>query len=481
MISIVSRVKLHIVIMTILETSVVSVWTPRIPDGDAPLYERLVAALRADIGSGALAAGARLPPQRDLAYRLGIGLGTVTRAYVEAEKAGLVSAHVGRGSFVNAPADHRTPAREGPINLAQNIALSSPAGTRIAEALARVRRRADLLEHLAYAPLAGHETQRRAGAAWLARSSGYEAADWRRLICCGGAQQGLSLALSALLRPGETLLTEAVTYHGLKSLARHGGWRMRGLAMDAEGLRPDALEAAVAETGARVLAVLPTLQNPTGRIMSRSRRDAIVAIARARDLTLVEDDIYGAYADDAPPPFAMLAPERTYHVSGVSKTLAPGLRAGFVVAPSDDLFERLLEASRATIYAPPAFGGLIATQWIEDGVADAILAEVREEAAGRLALARTILGDAIETPRSDMAPHVWLPMSELEAERLAGRALRGGAEVTPPDAPIVAPGLITGVRVCLGAAPDRETLRQGLEIVAGALSSEVGERSRAVI
>jgi len=456
-------------------------WTPVIPDGNGPLYERLVAVLRADIASGALGSGVRLPPQRDLAYRLGVGLGTVTRAYVEAEKAGLVSAHVGRGSFVNAPTEHRAYNRDGPINLAQNIALSAPAASRIAEALSRVRRRPDLLEHLAYAPPMGHESQRRAGAAWLARTSSYESVDWRRLICCGGAQQGLSLALGALLRPGEVLLTEALAYHGLKSLALHSGWRVRGLAMDAEGLRPDALEEAILATGARVLAVLPTLQNPTGRVMSRSRREAIVAIARKHDLTLVEDDIYGAYAQDAPPPFAMLAPERTFHVSGVSKTLAPGLRVGFVVAPAAEPFERLLDAVRVMIYAPPAFGGLIASQWIEDGTADTILAEVREEAAERLVMARGLLGPAIETPRSDFAPHVWLPMSELEAERLAGRALRGGAEVTPPSAPVVEAGHENGVRVCLGAVPDRETLRRGLEIVAGALSSEVGERSRAVI
>jgi DNA-binding transcriptional regulator YhcF (GntR family) len=113
------------------------VWTPTIPDGEAPLYERLMSVLRGDIASGVLAAGARLPPQRDLAYRLGVGLGTVTRAYVEAEKAGLVSAHVGRGSFVNAPPVHRPFEREGPINLAQNIAPAGPAASRLAEALAR--------------------------------------------------------------------------------------------------------------------------------------------------------------------------------------------------------------------------------------------------------------------------------------------------------------------------------------------------------
>lgn len=456
-------------------------WTPTLPDGGAPLYERLVAVLRADIASGVLAAGERLPPQRDLAYRLGVGLGTVTRAYVEAERAGLVSAHVGRGSFVNAPAEHRPHERDGPINLAQNIAAQAPAGARLPEALARLRRRPDLLEHLAYAPPAGHETQRRAGAAWLARTSSYESVDWRRLICCAGAQQGLALALGAVLRPGDVMLTEHLAYHGLKTLALHSGWRVRGLAMDREGLRPDALEEAVVATGAKVLAVLPTLQNPTGRIMSRARRDAIVAIARKHDLTIVEDDIYGAYAEGAPPPFAMLAPERTFHVSGVSKTLAPGLRAGFLVAPAAETFERVLDSVRVSVYAPPTFGGLIATQWIEDGGADAILAETRDEARIRMAMARDLLGSAMETAYAETAPHIWLPMSELEAERLAGRALRGGAEITPPSAPVVEAGPESGVRVCLGAAPDRETLRRGLEIVAGALSSEVSERSRAVI
>lgn len=456
-------------------------WTPSIPDGDAPLYERLVAVLRADIASGALAAGVRLPPQRELAYRLGVGLGTVTRAYVEAERAGLVSAHVGRGSFVNAPAEHRPYEREGPINLAQNIAPQAPAGARLPEALARLRRRPDLLEHLAYAPPAGHDAQRRAGAAWLSRTSSYETVDWRRLICCAGAQQGLALALGALLQPGDAVLTECLAYHGLKTLARHSGWRVGGLAMDHEGLRPDAFEAAILATGARVLAVLPTLQNPTGRIMSLARREAIVAIARKHEVMIVEDDIYGAYAEGAPPPFAMLAPERTFHVSGVSKTLAPGLRAGFLVAPAEETFERVLEAVRVATYAPPAFGGLIATQWIEDGGADDILAETRDEARVRMAMARELLGPAMETVYAETAPHIWLPMSELDAERLAGRALRGGAEVTPPSAPVVEAGHESGVRICLGAVSDRATLRRGLEIVAGALSSEVSERSRAVI
>ena len=206
-----------------------------------------------------------------------------------------------------------------------------------------------------------------------------------------------------------------------------------------------------------------------------------MAVARKHDLWLVEDDIYAVYAGaNHPPPLAVLAPERTFHVSGVSKSLAPGLRAGYLVTPSGEPLERVLRAVRALAYAPPAFGGLIATQWIEDGTADAIVAEVVAEMTARMALARRILGAAMEPPASVSSPHVWLPMGELDAERLAGRALRGGVEVTPPSAPVVEPGLSSGVRLCLGAARDRAELDRGLRVVAAALTG-ADERSRAVI
>ncbi|WP_421739177.1 PLP-dependent aminotransferase family protein [Caulobacter sp.] len=458
-----------------------SVWTPTLLEGAAPIYERLVDALRADIASGALAAGARLPPQRDLAHRLGLGLGTVTRAYVEAEKAGLVDAHVGRGSFVRGGAATK-PARapdSGLINLFHNIAPSSPAEARLADTLNRLRKRPDLFEHLGYSPSAGMEVQRRAGAAWLERG-GLTGADWTRLVCTAGAQQALTLAFGAVARPGDTVLCEASTFYGVKALAEHAGYRLKGLAMDAQGLRPDALDEAAATGAYRAVAIQPTLQNPTGRIMSAGRRAQIVAVARKHDLLLIEDDIYAVYAPDAPPPFAVLAPERTFHVSAVSKSLAPGLRHGFLIAPPGEHIDRVLRAVRALAYAPPAFGGLIATQWIEDGAADAIVAEVVSEMTERLTLAREILGGVIEAPMSPSAPHVWLPMSELDAERLAGRALRGGVELTPPSAPVVEPGLTTGVRLCLGAARDRHELERGLRIVAAAVA-DVDERARAVI
>ena len=88
----------------------------------------------------------------------------------------------------------------------------------------------------------------------------------------------------------------------------------------------------------------------------------------------------------------------------------------------------------------------------------------------RLALALDILGPAVERPASPASPHIWLPMPELEAERVAGRAMRAGVQLTPPSACLAAPELMSGLRLCLGAAPDRGSLERGLRAVAEALS-----------
>jgi DNA-binding transcriptional MocR family regulator len=446
-----------------------------LPEGDAPLHLRLSQALARDIAAGVLPTGARLPTHRDLAYALKIGVGTVTRAYGEAEARGLIAGQVGRGSFV---ASRPVAAPAGPIDLAHNLPPGEPverAERRLKEALARVSRRADLSDNLGYAPPAGLESHRRAGAAWLLRTGGFaggfETLDWRRLLVCPGAQAASTLTLARLCRPGDTVLAEAGSYFVMRTLADYAGYRMRGVAMDGEGLEPQALERTVRETGARVLYTIPTLQNPTGRSMGLARRAEIARIARAHDLWILEDDVYAACVREPQPPLAAFAPERTFYIGGLSKILAPGLRTSYLVAPDLGEAEALARGVRASTYSPPTFGSLIASQWIEDGTADALAEEVRTEIAMRRRLAAELLGDALEMG-AGFAPHVWAPMSELAAERLAGRCLRQGVELTPPSAPIIEPSLISGVRLCLGAPRDRATLERALTVVASALRND---------
>jgi DNA-binding transcriptional MocR family regulator len=455
-------------------------WTPTLQDDADTVSGRLLSALRRDIAEGRLSPGTRLPPHRDLAHRLGIGIGTVTSVYGEAARQGLLTAAVGRGSFV-ADAVARSDRGDGGIDLSRNVPPLGSAQRRLPATLARLARRPDLGLLLDYAPPAGLDAHRRTAASWLRRIGAFPDARADRLIVTTGAQQAMTLAFDILCAPGDAIMTEAASYFGVRSIAQAGGQATIGLAMDEEGLLPDALDRAAAG-GARVLYTLPTLQNPTGRIMGEQRRRDIAAIARRRDLWIVEDDLYSIYATGGTPaPLAAHAPERCFYIHGTSKVFGPGLRTGFLIAPDDDRFERILRLIRARIYAPATMGPTVACQWIEDGSADEIVAETLDEmlARGRLAIER--LGAAASPPADPHCPHLWLPMPELEAERVTARALRAGITLTPPSAPVIDPSLISGVRLCLGAAADRTELGLALDRIATALDSRRTEAAEAVI
>jgi DNA-binding transcriptional MocR family regulator len=449
-------------------------WKPTLEDSPRPLVDRLIGALEKDIRSRALSPGLRLPPQRELAYALGISLGTVTKAYAEAERRGLTQATVGRGTFVAAPAPDaafRFSPRGQPangVNLAQNVRPVLSGAAALSDALNKLRKR-DLSSMLVYSPSAGEDDHRQAMAQWIERTTLLEP-DWRHLVVTSGGQQGVSLALGALAATGDAILTEAGTYYGLRTLAEHAGYRLKGLTLDHEGMTPDALDRAASATGARVVYITPTLHNPTGRTMGRTRREEIVRVCRERDLWIVEDDVYALY--DAPralPPLAALAPERTLYVSSLSKSLSAGLRVGILLTPGGDVMERCLRALRATCYSAPSLGPAVGAQWIEDGTADDLAAEVRAEMGRRTRMALRHFGPAAEAPSSPCSLHVWLPLNELDAERAAAHALRSGVEVTPPSAPIVDWHGLSGLRVCLGGVEDAQDLEAAVKIVAEAV------------
>jgi DNA-binding transcriptional MocR family regulator len=332
------------------------------------------------------------------------------------------------------------------------------------------KRNSDLLEAVAYSPAAGPESQRRAAVTWLSRVANFEA-DWNRLLMTAGAQQAMSLVFGLLCRPGDAILCEAATFFGMKRLAEHRDYSLQGVEMDEEGLLPDALDRAAKMTGAGVLYTMPTVQNPTSRTMSIERRKQIARIVRRRQLWVVEDDAYALFAPRTPKglsPLASLVPERCFYLGGVSKALAPGLRVGFLHCPVGTHFDALVKAVQATVYAPPTLGGVFFSRWVSDGSAFDIANTVKADIERRAALAKEILSGQFSA-EIRLAPHFWLPMPELEAERTAGSALRAGVAVTPPGLSVVRPDLVSGLRVCLGAASDLAELRLGLERLRQAL------------
>jgi DNA-binding transcriptional MocR family regulator len=277
--------------------------------------------------------------------------------------------------------------------------------------------------------------------------------------------------LASLVQPGDLILTEEVTYSGILALARLLQLRVQGIPMDREGLLPGAVEAACRNGSPRALFCMPTLQNPTGRTMSLTRRRDLVAIVERYGLTVLEDDVNGFLPLEPLPPLAALAPNHTFYITGTSKSLAPGLRIGYVVSPPAAL-QRVTATMQATTWFTAPLLAEIVTEWIESGEADAMITWKRAETAARYAQARDILGSWFP----DAGPvsfHLWLQLPEpWRAESFVSQARSRGVIINSPDEFLVGRGAAPhAVRVCLGAGVSRARLGQGLGELAGLLGT----------
>jgi len=448
-------------------------WLPELENRAGPRYLAIAEALQEDVSRGRLQPGARLPTHRELAYRLGVTVGTISRAYLEAERRGLVVGEVGRGTFVRRlgpdSAQVGSIANPVPINLALNQPAPAAPASELATTLAHLSRQNDLEKLLAYRDERGHAAHREAGAAWLARS-GIAAGAERIAVTCG-TQHAFHVTLLAVTQPGDTLLVEALTYPGLKTLAARLGLRLQGIAIDREGLIPESLEAACREGKPRALFIMPTLHNPTTATLSAARRAAIAEIARRHDLLIVEDDIYGFLCDEHPGPIANLAPERTFYVTSVSKSLAAGLRLGYIAAPAEYV-ARIAAAIRSSVWMAPPLIAEIVTRWIRDGTA-ARLAEVcRQDVRRRQVRAMQILGGYdIETHPASF--HLWLHLPEpWRWADFVAAAEKRGVRITPPDVFVAGRAAAPhAVRVGLSAIESDARLESGLSRLAELLAS----------
>jgi DNA-binding transcriptional MocR family regulator len=450
-----------------------TIWEPDLRERRGPRYLAIAEALAEDAGAGRLRAGARLPTHRELADRLKVTVGTVTRAYAEAARRGLVSGEVGRGTFVRVPARPAvSPAAEpGLVDLSANLPPGADgdgeAGA-LARTLERLARRKDLARLLAYPPDGGAREHREAGAEWVRRSGMSTPSD--RVLVSSGSQHGMTAVFTALFGPGDVVAAEALTYPGMKTLAGLLSLRLQPIALDQHGLRPDALAAACRARRLKAVYCVPTLQNPTTALMPEARRQEIAAVARAHGVLIVEDDVHGRLLARPPRPLSAFAPERSVYLTGTSKVLAPGLRVGFIVAP-EALVPRIGAAIRGTTWMAAPLMAEIAMRWIADGTAEAIVARKRKEAAARQRLAVDVL-ERFDVMTHPGAYHLWLPLAEpWRGETFAEAARRRGVAVTPAAAFSVGRGASPdAVRVCLGAARDGKELERGLQVLAALLA-----------
>jgi DNA-binding transcriptional MocR family regulator len=469
-------VKWNIVTMT--------TWLPTLSP-DRPRYIAIADAIAADLACGKLNTGERLPPQRELAWRLGVTVGTVTRAYQEAERRGLLSGEVGRGSYLRDPTSRQSSLpsilHAEPDMLQMHIA-EPPRVHSLADfdnVLNDIQKNAARLDLLNYWPSAGTPAYRQMGTTWL-QKCGIDVSP-SDVVVTAGAHAALIACLSLLVRSSDHVITEPLTYPTILPIARLLGVTLHAAEMDENGVVASSVEAAVRTTSARVLYVVPTLHNPTTVTLSEERRRAIAEIARRHDLTIIEDDIFRLLAPaPQPPTIYSLAPERTYYITSLSKILAPGLRVGFVATPpgmADGLaLQQMIAGARVA-----GLTAEVARIWTREGTAERILNDIHNELSMRRLMALNTLGRR----RPQCAPgamFVWLPVPDQWRPGDFARAAQArGVRVTPGTAFSVGRRQNDhAIRVCLGPPDTREALKDGLQKIDRLLIEEPPESFRAL-
>lgn len=451
-------------------------WVPDIAAAAGPKYKAVTAAIASAVARGELRHGDRLPPQRDLAQRLGIDLTTVTKAYDLARRRGLIVARGRAGSFVSDDARTGEVATAAQSDIAMNsppIAVEARLTEAMASALATLAR-ADGLARLHYQRPGGGAADRETGAELLARLG--LASDVEQIVVTAGAQNALHAIATLLLKPGDRVACGRHVYPGFRAVAQRTGAELVPLAE----MTADAVAAAHAAAPLRALYAVPTNDNPTAATIPVKERQAIALWARDAGVRIVEDDAYGLLPDAPIPAITSFAPETGWYIASMAKIISPALRVGFVRAPGVAEAMRLAAIQHESAVMAPPLNAAMISLWFADGRFDALVDAVRKEAAWRQKLARTILGEGRHAGHPQ-GYHLWLPLpGGINPDTLAATLALDGLSAVPSGRFAAAPGAPDAMRISLGGTIDRRGLSRALHRLAAHLWSPGGAASHIV-
>lgn len=440
-----------------------------------PKYLAIGNALTEAINTGVLVPGSKLPTHRELADTLGVSVQTVSNAYAHAEKQGAIYALVGSGTFVRSrhishesdylsTDEHDDPSRGIDLSTAHPVCTQRHVKL-YRESLERVARegRDDFIT--SFHPTQGLTLHREVVCGWLAQQKLPVNPD--NMLFCNGAAHALTLAMATLLKPGDTVLCEHETGMLLMALAQTLHFKLKGLATDDQGLLPEALEAACKQGGARVLFCTPTMNNPTTDTMGLERRQAIAELARKYDLTVVEDDVYGALQPDRHPPLSAFIPERSFYATSLTKITLPGMRAGYLVTPPN-MVQQAIGRLRSTTWMATLMPFEIASWWMQDGTLDRMVSFQQQEFAVRQAMARQHL-TACQFKADPNGMHIWAELpGHWSPERFVRRARQEGVMIFPAEPFLAAVDRSNQrIRISLGAEQSRSRIETGLATLNG--------------
>jgi DNA-binding transcriptional MocR family regulator len=433
-------------------------------------YLRLADVVAAEIASGALKAGDRLPPQRSFAYERNIAVSTASRVYTELLRRGLVVGEVGRGTFVSGDGRHSAAGPAEPRGVRTDLEFNYPLLPTQTAMIARSLQGLsppDALE-AALRPVASNGTPaaRAVSAAYLARNGWAPSED--QLVFTANGRQSIAAALAATVPPGGRCGIEALTYPFVKGIAARLGITLVPLAMDDDGVRPDAVQRAHREGRLSALYVQPVIQNPLGITMPAARRSELLRFVEKQKLTVIEDAVYAFLDDEAP--LAAQAPDLCIVLDSLSKKVAPGLALGFIVAPKR-LRESIMASVRSGGWTASGYALAAGGQLMGDGTVAELSRLKRIDAARRQQLAAKCLA-GFEIRANSKAYHLWLTLPpHWRSQAFVAAAARRDIALTPSTTFAAAPGHApNAVRLALGA-PSIAQLEAGLQTLTGILNA----------
>lgn len=386
-------------------------WKPDLNNTKPPIYLALARQLEEDIKAGVLKPGTKLPPQRELADFLDINLSTVSRAIKICEQKGLLSASVGNGTYVSADAASDkiiVCGQENPSFIDMGgLYPHGEANCKVKQYAQRLLKKPDALKLFCYGESEGTEMQRSAGAEWFGKIG--LPTDKKHIILAAGGQNALAATVWGLLKQGDRLGTDYVTYPGIKTAAQMAGVQLVAVQHKDFEMTEAGIHFAIQNENIKGIYVIPDFHNPTGHIMSLETRKMIAEIAIEKNILIIEDAINNLLEDNPLPPIAAFAPEQVICLASLSKTIAPGLRTAFIHVP-EKYRHNLATAIYAMNISNSALLATISAELILNGVADEIIKERKNEILKRNLIADEILkGYLVESKLTCPIRYLLLP------------------------------------------------------------------------
>lgn len=441
-------------------------WKPDFIDTDKVLYIAIADAIEADILKGILKINEKMPTQRLIAKVIGVNLTTITRAYKEAERRGLISGIVGKGTFVSAKQKivtiHEINDENDIIELGGVSTIKDDINdlTPIMKEMAKV----DYLDILTdYVPSQGLLRHRETAAKWI-KQYGVDAKP-ENIVICAGAMHAINCTLMALFEGGDRIAVDQFTFTGFKNSASFNNIKLEAVLMDEEGMIPESLENLCKKFPIKGIYLMPNMQNPTATVMSDERKQAIAELILKYDLILIEDDIYNFTSFRNRTSISTLVPDNSIFICGISKAFFPGLRISFAFVPEKYLYKIIQAVANTICMAPPICAELV-IKLIETEKAFEIIEKKKKIISQRMELAKKMFSNfKFNATENSMFLWLYLPegWSSTEFENIA---LANKVRVIGSHKFCVGNGSsINAVRISLAPVKNEERLTKGFNIL----------------